>query len=167
MNASQRMDGGGFERLLELYGARLERWPEELRAPATDWMEQSEVARSAWQRAARLDRQLDAYPEIEPSPSLVARIAAIPITAPAPRPGVSWPFGAVWASLLGWSVAAVLGLWVGGVAAPVFEPLDTVPSAAMSSAASEEGEQEDDAALDEWGDLSELALGAGLIGEEE
>jgi len=124
-----------------------------------------EAARSAWQRAARLDRLLDAYPEIEPSPSLVARIAAIPITAPAARSTVSWPLGAVWASLLGWGVAAVLGLWVGGVAAPMFEPLDAAASA--SPAPSEESAEDDAAALDEWIDLSELALGAGLIGEEE
>lgn len=164
MNASQRMDGGSFEQLLELYGARLERWPEELRAPAREWMEQSEAARSAWQRAARFDRLLDAYPEIEPSPALVARIAAIPITAPALRPAVSWPFGAVWASLLGWSVAAVLGFWVGGVAAPMFEPLDN--GATVATIEPEESD-DDAAALDEWSDLSELALGAGLIGEEE
>jgi ferric-dicitrate binding protein FerR (iron transport regulator) len=165
MNPSPRMDGGGFERLLELYGARLERWPEELRAHAREWMEQSELARSAWQEAARLDRLLDAYPEIEPSPALVARIAAIPITAPAPRPAVSWPLGALWASLLGWGVAAVLGLMVGGVAAPMFEPLETGASASV--AMSEESEQDDAAGLDEWSELSELAFGAGLIGEEE
>lgn len=165
MNTSQRMAGGSFERLLELYGARLERWPEELRAPAREWLEQSEVARRAWQRAGRLDRLLDAYPEIEPSPALVARIAAIPIVAPAPRRAVAWPFGAVWASLLGWAVAAVLGLWVGGVAAPMFEPPDTAASGA--AAGFEESEQDEAGALDEWSDLSELALGAGLIGDEE
>jgi hypothetical protein len=161
MNASKRMDGGGFERLLDVYGARLERWPEELRAAAREWLESSEAAKLAWQRASRLDDLLDAPPEVEPSASLMARIAAIPITVPAPHAGARWPLGAAWASLLGWGVAAVLGIWVGGVAAPMFEPVDA------SVSVWDDGVSEEAALSDEWSDLSELALGAGLAGEEE
>lgn len=158
MNASNRMEGGGFERLLDVYGARLERWPEELRVAARDWMERSEPARLAWERASRLDEMLDAAPEVEPSASLVARIAAIPITAPAPRAGAAWPLGAAWASLLGWGAAAVLGIWVGGVAAPMFEPVEDSISEEVAS---------DETMFDEWSELSELVLGDALAGEEE
>jgi hypothetical protein len=159
MNASKRMDGGGFERLLDVYGARLERWPEELRAAARDWLESSEPAKLAWERASRLDDLLAASPEVEPSASLMARIAAIPITVPASHARGTWPLGAAWASLLGWGVAALLGIWVGGVAAPMFDPVDTPVSVWDGG---------DEAALsDDWPDLSELALGVGLAGEEE
>ena len=166
MTAPKGFEAGGFEQLLDAYGSRFDRWPEQLRAPAREWLAKSKAAQLAWERASRLDQVLGAAPDVEPSASLMARIAAIPITSPAPRATAWWPFGASWAPLLGWSMAALLGLWVGGVSTPMLAALD-VPTSSSSSEL-DQAESEDEGSLaEEWNDLAELAFGAELVLEDE
>jgi hypothetical protein len=65
-----------LEALLDAYGAREDRWPEDARQPARTRLEQSPQARAARERAARLDGVLDAAPAEEATADLSARILA-------------------------------------------------------------------------------------------
>src|SRR4051812_6467272 len=101
-----------FEGLLDLHGAKLERWPEEERHRAEALLAVSEAARAALGSAQRLEGLLDALPVPEPSRALVARIAALPQQSPR-RLARSWPFAAPAVPVFGWAAAAALGLFVG------------------------------------------------------
>ena len=154
MSTLQRLDLTTFQRMLGLYGARLERWPEEVRGRARDLIEVSEVARASWSAAQRLDAVLEAAPEVLPSAELAARVAAIPARHPlAPRTSW-WPFGNVYAPILAWGAAAALGLVVGTLAAPELE-------------AFEAGPEEQSVQNEDWSELSELVLGANWALEDE
>jgi hypothetical protein len=154
MSTSHRLDLKSFERMLDLYGARLERWPEELRGPARDLMEASEEVRAMWSAALRVDAVLEAAPDVLPSAELVARVAAIPARHPHVPRAAWWPFGNVFAPLLAWGAAAALGLFVGTMAIPELEAFEAEPE--------EESAQEED-----WSELSELVLGANWALEDE
>jgi len=65
-----------LEALLDAYGAREEQWPDDAREAAHALLERSAHARAARERAARLDRVLDAVPAEASTPDLAARILA-------------------------------------------------------------------------------------------
>jgi hypothetical protein len=153
MSASNRLELSTFEGLLEVHGGSLESWPEELRRPAQELIESSELARAAWAEARRLDALLGGLPDVEPSAQLVARIASLPLRHP--RAGTGWwPFEHPFAPFLAWGAAAVLGLLVGSVAAPELPAFQAEPAAEFAQ-------------NDDWRELSELALGADFALEDE
>jgi hypothetical protein len=154
MSTSQPLDSSTFERMLDLYGARLERWPEQLRGPARDLISASETARATWSAAQRLDAVLDTAPEVLPSAQLAARVAAIPARHPHAPQAAWWPFGNVFAPLLAWGAAGALGLVVGTLATPELEFFEAEP-------------QQESAQNDDWSELSELVLGANWALEDE
>jgi hypothetical protein len=175
-----------FEHLLDVHGADLERWPEELRREARELLSSSAPAQLAWSRAERLAAVLDAAPDILPSAALSARIAALPARYPQGW-AAWWPFGNLLAPLLGWGAAAAFGLLVGSGVVP---GLDgdfgaSTPATALTgvSASGEPAEDElaqgaaadgtlaeanaaDELSGDDWSDF-ELALGLAPGWEEE
>jgi hypothetical protein len=169
MSTKDALDQATFERLLEVYGSRSERWPEALREPLARRLESSEAARARWADATELDAWLAAVPEIEPASDLVARIASLPALHPRPeRPGW-WPFGNPLAPLLAWGAAAALGVALGVVAAPELEfelgPGDDADAVA-EVLAPDEDEALDDGA-DDWTEVSGLVMGADWAPEDE
>ena len=154
MSSLPRLTLATFERLLDLYGARLERWPEELRGPARELIEASELVRATWSAARRLDAVLETAPEVLPSAALAARVAAIPARHPRASGAAWWPFGNVFAPLLAWGAAAALGLFVGTLAVPELEAIEAEP-------------QEQSVQNEDWSELSELVLGANWALEDE
>jgi hypothetical protein len=156
MSASDRLDLGAFERLLDVHGASLERWPEELRSRAQDFLASSEPARTAWNEARRLDGLLNAMPDVLPSADLLARIASLP--ARHPRSSSWWPFGNALAPFLAWGAAVALGLFVGSVAVP---DLDNVEPDAVQEIGAGPANLTGAEAVpsDDWSELSELAWG--------
>lgn len=65
-----------LEELLDAYGAREDRWPEDARAAARSLLERSPEARAALERAAHLDTLLDALPVEAASSDLTDRVLA-------------------------------------------------------------------------------------------
>ena len=161
MSKRERLDANTFERLLGIYGSRVERWPEAWREPLARFLESSADARARWDEARALERLLDAVPEVEPAPALMARIAALPARHPRPARARWWPFHGALAPLLGWGVAAVLGVVVGVAQAPEADAdldSDEADVAAL--------DVEDDGS-DDWSEVSELVWGADWAAEEE
>jgi hypothetical protein len=174
-----------FEQLLDVHGAHLERWPEELQAPARELLGSSVPAQLAWSRAERLAAVLDAAPDVLPSAALSARIAALPARHPQGW-AAWWPFGNPLAPLLAWGAAAGFGLLVGSGVVPGFDGSDLgagTVNAISGPAAGEsaEGAARESAALDakpadpdtgdevqgdDWSDF-ELALGLAPGWEDE
>jgi hypothetical protein len=115
--SAQDLDLERFEHLLDVHGADLERWPEELRANARELLQSSAPAQLAWSRAEALAAVLDAAPDVLPSAALSARIAALPARHPQGW-AAWWPFGNPFAPLLGWGAAAGFGLLVGSGLVP-------------------------------------------------
>lgn len=155
MSTSEGLELADFERLLELHGARPERWPEELSARARRLLDTSEAARGRWSEARRLEEWLDAAPRAEPSSELMARIASLPARHPRPASSGWWPFGNPLAPLLAWGAAAALGLVV-GLAVPELAADDVFASESTS-----------DTTAEDWSEVSELMLGARWALEEE
>jgi hypothetical protein len=154
-----------LEHYLDLHGSVLERWPAELQAAAQRLLQSSAEARAAWARAERLTALLDAAPDVLPSATLQARIAALP--ARHPRGWAAWwPFGNPLAPLLGWAAAAVVGVFVGSSSLPGFGLDPAAEMQALVGAQPAEEEAVDEEASEEWSEL-ELALGLDPEWEEE
>jgi hypothetical protein len=115
--SAQHLDLERFEQLLDVHGAELERWPEELREHARELLQSSVPAQHAWSNAEGLAALLDAAPDVLPSAALSARIAALPARHPQGW-AAWWPFGNPLAPLLGWAAAAGFGLLVGSGVVP-------------------------------------------------
>ena len=179
--SARDLDLERFEQLLDVHGADLERWPEELRTHARELLTSSAPAQLAWSRAERLAALLDAAPDVLPSAALSARIASLPARHPQGW-AAWWPFGNPLAPLLAWGAAAGFGLLVGSGLVPGldgdFGAGATSEPAAMESA---ESAAPDPSALaakpaepnageepqgDDWGDF-ELALGLAPSWEDE
>lgn len=54
-----------------------------------------------------------ALPRVEPSATLLRRVAEIPIQHPRTSRTWTWPFATVWRPALGWSLAGALGILTG------------------------------------------------------
>ena len=172
MSTSERLDLNTFERLLGIYGGRVERWPESYREPLARFLDSSAEARVRWDEACSLDRLLAALPDVEPAPALMARIASLPARHPRAERARWWPFHGALTPLLAWGAAAMLGIVVGVVQAPDLD----VPSdddgagdvASLDVASLDDASRDDgDDAADDWSDVSDLVTGAGWAAEEE
>ncbi len=164
MSTIERLDLVAFERLLEIHGSNVARWPEASREPLRHLLDGDEVARARWADAARLDALLAAVPEVAPAPDLIARIASLPARHPRPERVGWWPFGNPLPALLGWGAAAALGVLMGVVEAPPFpaDDADTGDAVAAVDDDAPEGE-----GADEWTEVSELVMGADWASEDE
>lgn len=163
MSTIERLDLAAFERLLEIHGSNIARWPEASREPLRRLLDGSEAARTRWADAARLDALLAALPEVEPAPDLMARIASLPARHPRPERVRWWPFGNPLPALLGWGAAAALGVLVGVTEAPELPAEGAGTDGAVAAI-------EDDAdgdGSDEWTEVSELVMGANWASEDE
>jgi hypothetical protein len=162
MTSSGQLDLEAFERLLEIHGGRVERWPATVREALTRLLESSAVARARWDEAARLDALLDASPEVEPAPALVARIASLPALHPRPVRAAWWPFQSSVAPLFAWGAAAMLGVVVGIAQAPEPDASDGDVTAEL-----DDGYAADDGSLDDWTEVSGVVTGADWALEDE
>jgi hypothetical protein len=162
MTSSGRLDQEALERLLDEHGSRLERWPEAARHALGDLLERSPAARLRWEEARDLDGLLDAVPSVEPTAALMARIASLPALHPRPARAAWWPFQSSLAPLLTWGAAAVLGIVVGISQVP--EPDER--SGDVTAELADETTAEE-ASLDDWDDVSSLAMGADWALEDE
>jgi ferric-dicitrate binding protein FerR (iron transport regulator) len=106
------LDRVEFERLLDVHGARLERWPAGERQRLDELLAASREARSAWARAERLEATLDAWTAPEPSAALMARLATIAVHEPQHKRGF-WPFALPITPVVAWAFAAAFGVLVG------------------------------------------------------
>jgi hypothetical protein len=179
MSTKNRLDPATFERLLQVHGSRIERWPEALREPLERWLESSEGARARWAEASELDAWLDAVPEIEPASDLVARIASLPALHARPERLGWWPFGNPLAPLLAWGAAAALGVALGVLVAPELDlELDSADDAdAVAEVLASDGDGADDdgadgdgaddEGADDWVEVSGLVMGADWVPEDE
>jgi hypothetical protein len=163
MSTVERLEMATFERLLEIHGGRVERWPEASREPLRRLLEGSALARERWSEAARFDALLDALPEIEPTPDLMARITSLPARHPQLARAGWWPFGNPVTPFFAWGAAAALGVLL-GVAAPDLAPIDADLSADMASV---DVDSLDGDGGDDWTEVSGLAMGADWASEEE
>ncbi|HWO11967.1 MAG TPA: hypothetical protein VNN80_20880 [Polyangiaceae bacterium] len=161
MSLPERLDLITFERLLGIHGSRVERWPDAYREPLARLLDSSAEAQARWEEARALERVLDALPAIEPTPALMARIASLPARHPRPERRRWWPFHGALTPLLGWGVAALLGVTLGAVEPPEVEDVDLDADAADIAAL-----ELDDDAGDDWSDVSDLVTG-GWAAEEE
>jgi hypothetical protein len=162
MTSSGRLDLKAFERMLDEHGSNLARWPEAARSEAGGLLERSPEARMRWEEARRLDALLDAVPPVEPTPALLARIASLPALHPRAARAVWWPFESSLAPLFAWAAAAVLGVVVGISQAPEPEEGNGDVTAELGEEATAE-----DTSLDDWTDVSSLAMGADWALEDE
>jgi hypothetical protein len=168
MSTSEPLEMATFERLLEVHGSRIERWPEAKREPLGRLLESSELARARWKEAEHLDGLLAALPEIEPAPDLMARIASLPARHPRAQRAGWWPFNNPLTPLFAWGAAAALGLAM-GVIAPDFAATDSdAPAdvAALDAPGADPDDADDDSA-DDWADMSGLAMGGDWASEDD
>ena len=89
MNMMTTMTIGDFEERAMAYGARIDGWPEEDRAPARALLGESAAARDVLDEAASLDAMLDLWEGPRPSDSLLGRVLADAATATMERPAAS------------------------------------------------------------------------------
>jgi len=127
MTESSSLDLVRFEQLLDVYGAELARWPEQLQREARELLARSADAQLVWSRAVQLEALLDAVPDLLPSAELSARIAALPARRPQGW-AAWWPFGNPLAPLLAWGAAAAFGLFIGSGLVPGLESVADVAS---------------------------------------
>jgi hypothetical protein len=168
MSTFERLEMAMFERLLEIHGSRIGRWPEASREPLRRLLESSDVARARWSEAEHLDALLDAVPEVEPTPELMARITSLPARHPRTQRVGWWPFQNPLTPLFTWGAAAALGLLM-GVIAPDFTGTVLVamdPDAPADVAALDAPAPDDDSA-DDWSEMSGLAMGAEWASEDD
>lgn len=110
-----------FGALIEAYGAAPARWPAEQRAEAQAYLAAHEEARTLLAEEARLDRLLDAVPDLAPSAALKAKILARASAARAgggvisravktlwPEASSAWPAGVLAASM---ALGALIGIF--------------------------------------------------------
>lgn len=125
------MGMAAFQALLEQYGAKPRRWPDDLRAPAQALLAHSVQARTEQHRAATLDAMLDRLDVPVISDERVARIVAgaladLPVPGLAPRRA---PFTRRIAGLLGawrpvWPRAAgLVACTAAGILVGAFTPV--------------------------------------------
>jgi ferric-dicitrate binding protein FerR (iron transport regulator) len=76
------MNAERFEQLIDAYGARPERWPEDERAAAEQWLAATPAAAARLDEARALDAALDAWTLPPASAVLREKVVA---TAPKPR----------------------------------------------------------------------------------
>jgi hypothetical protein len=98
-----------FQRLLETYGADLQRWPEAHRRAARALIGQDDAARAALQAAARLDALLDRFDPPAP-PDAAARITAVLRALPPQGGGAELDDRPIAGRGPGWA-AALAELW--------------------------------------------------------
>ncbi len=114
------MRQGNFHRLLDIHGARLERWPQAERHAAERLLAADTRARAARDEAGRLEALLDRYaPPVDERTAarILQRLAALPAQR---RAGAGWgwslrweEFVPTWPSLATFATIAVLGILVG------------------------------------------------------
>ena len=116
-----------FRELAAAYGAKLERWPESERASANRLLESSTAALSVLREERALDSELLLAEPAALSSAFERKLAEIPVRHPqaALSPFRRW----LWAPLLGWSVAAALGLVLGAG----FADADDIPAATATA----------------------------------
>jgi hypothetical protein len=134
---------GRLARLLDIHGARPERWPAADRRAATALLAGSEAARGLLAEACRLEAALAAALP-QPSPDSVARLRAAVAReiARAPLPAPPGPWARLAAALrpvapAGWGALAAMAtcaLWLGLSSPPArvgdpLAPLNTLPIA--------------------------------------
>jgi hypothetical protein len=119
-----------LEQLLDAYGGAPERWPHAERAAAERLIAASPAARACWDKAAALDRLLDALPAEQPDPRLAARVLAAAPRAPRPTRARAWRRVLVAAVPL--AAAAALALWIGTELQPTTQTLD-IPLASLGT----------------------------------
>lgn len=161
MSSPEALDMTTFERLLGIHGSQLERWPEPQREPLARLLESSAEARALWDGARALDGLLAALPDVEPAPALLARIASLPARHPRAERARWWPFHGALGPLLGWGVAALLGVLVGVSQAPPTDGVDDEDSADVAAL-----DLADDGS-DDWSEVSGLITGADWAAEDE
>jgi hypothetical protein len=113
------MRRGNFHRLLDIHGARLERWPQAERHAAERLLAADARARVARDEAGRLEALLDRYAppaDARAAARILQRLAALP----AQRRSAGWAwslrweeFVPTWPSLATFATIAVLGILVG------------------------------------------------------
>jgi hypothetical protein len=166
MTSSGRLDLEAFERLLEIHGSRVERWPDAAREALGQLLEESPMARARWEEAKALDALLAAAPEVEPTAALVARIASLPALHPRAARPAWWPFQSSLAPLFAWGAAAALGVVVGIMQAP--EPELNVGDVTAELGYDLAGEAAvDEGSSDDWTEVSGLVMGADWALEDE
>ena len=144
------MRRGNFHRLLDIHGARLQRWPSAERQSAERLLATDAKARAARDEARRLEVLFDRYaPPVDGRAAgrILHRLSALPARQ---RPGAWWrwslPWGEfvpAWPSLATFATVAVLGILVGlgSIDASLLDPgeldisglvLDASPSIAVN-----------------------------------
>jgi hypothetical protein len=102
-----------FTHLLDVYGGRLERWPEEERRAARTLLARSADARARAAAAGRLDALLDQIADPAPSAALVARVLAMaPARSAVRKPPVRQPWRVMITVTGGAAIAASLAFWL-------------------------------------------------------
>jgi len=76
------MDAHRFRALLEAFGADFARWPEPERARGQAILASSSEAARWWADERRIDEALDTAHEVAPSPTLLRKVAEIPVRFP-------------------------------------------------------------------------------------
>jgi hypothetical protein len=127
-----RMTAERFEALTAAFGADPSHWPPAERDAAWAFATQHDEASAIVQRAAALDRALDAPPRPDPSPPLLARVIAAAPLARSARRAWRWLTGA--GIGVGLAAACAAGVAVGALYSP-----------AVTSAFSSAGQSSDDA----------------------
>src|SRR5262249_54499352 len=136
-----------FQRLLDVHGADLTRWPAEQRAAAEQLVATVATARAMWERAqdfdARIARQFAAVSEHEAQAEQAAqsRVLAALAQLPAQRKRtwwgewpsalLDWDFTPAWPRIAALASVAVLGFAIGLVELP---PTESPHSVAMADA---------------------------------
>jgi hypothetical protein len=144
------MRRGNFHRLLDIHGARLQRWPSAERQSAERLLAADAKARAARDEVRRLEILLDRYaPPVDERAAgrILVRLATLPARR---RQGAWWSwslpwdeFAPAWPSLATFATVALLGILVGlgSIDASLLDPgefdisglvLDASPSIAVS-----------------------------------
>ncbi len=144
MDMISTMTTDEFEERAMAYGARIDGWPEEDRAPARALLAESAVAREMLEEAASLDAMLDLWEGPQPSNALLGRVlsdaalvagearAPVPTPAPAREGWLSRLFGNTPVFRPGMALAACLAL--GFVMGTAIEDSVIAPSSSAGAA---------------------------------
>jgi hypothetical protein len=114
-----------FAQLADTYGADLKRWPQAEREAARRVSESGNpIARSALQRAAWLDRQLDSHRVALPDPRLTRDVVASAFLTARPS---FWSRYGEWLSSLGFVGVGLAGIATGMLVVSLSLPLSGSP----------------------------------------
>ena len=94
-----------FRRLVETYGAEVERWPETERPAAWALLALSAEAKEAWREAAPLDQALRTVTPPPTSDALAARLSDLPLPSDKAKPNSSRRWRWIAYRWLAWPVA--------------------------------------------------------------